>query len=298
MPTPSPSPGPTAPSVPPARRTHTPSSPISPKRSPRARPSPPPGLPEPDRGLCVPTRADPAGGPHTHSVTAEAAGGRGTRSGPLPGGRFPLAAPLLQLSHLPASPTPASSRPLSASALVLGLLSSASDGAQGQSSEPTGQGRGGPGRGQPGLGAAGRPVPGLRGPDPGPPPWKPTRPARCFPITSSELASKSSPAPDVRRAGRWFPDPLPEPPPTPRFCENKAAARTGGILGAPPDPGNLLRGLGSSDEVYSSSPRSKFAASGASTKVISKRVYGALDQKIILPRSPGAKETVTQQPGF
>lgn len=74
-----------------------------------------------------------------------------------------------------------------------------------------GPGHAGLGRGQPELGMAGRFIP--HGPcDPGsrPPLRKPTHSARCFPTTSSEPTSRSSPTPDVKCTGV-----SPEPPPTP-----------------------------------------------------------------------------------
>lgn len=88
--------------------------------------------------------------------------------------------------------------------------------------EPVGPGHTGPGCGQPELGTASRFVPhGLHDPGSQPPVWTPAPSARCFPTTSSELTSKSSPTPDVKRTGRWFPGLSPEPPPTYNFAKKE-----------------------------------------------------------------------------
>ena len=128
---------------------------------------------------------------------------------PLPRGMLlcPAPTPSAKASSSPRAPS-LSKTPV----LVLTLFSPVSDGVQGQN----------PRRGQHEFCVASRFVPlGLLDPGSQPPVWKLACHARCFPTTSSELTSKSSPTPDVKRTGRGFPGLSPEPPPTLPFAREK-----------------------------------------------------------------------------
>lgn len=80
-------------------------------------------------------------------------------------------------------------------------------------------------------------------PDPSLPCRSPFALPGVFPTTSSEVTSKSSPTPDVKRTGRWLPGLSPEPPPRPVISQKKQKQKqhkqtkngekvgTGGMLG-------------------------------------------------------------------
>lgn len=136
-------------------------------------------------------------------------------AGPLSKGMFPFPAPTPRAEasarHLPLSKPPAQ---------VLALFSLVSDGfkVRGQSPwVPSTQALG------VGSLSSEQPAPnerafvphGLRNPGPEPPLSQPARLPGVFPTTSSELTSKRSPTPDVKRTGRWLPGLSPEPPPHP-----------------------------------------------------------------------------------